>query len=187
MIQPSVNFHDQKILIVESHTRMRKLVCEMLHGFGVRHIREARNAHDAATCLHSEHFDALVIDLSLDDMDGAEFARSIRRNEKCRNQRIPILMTTAKTDKDSVMKLRNSGVHEVLAKPMAANDMYLRLYTMLAYPRPFVVSESYVGPGRRRSIDSKANSAAKPGRRTAFAAQKSSIRNHMPMNDIMFA
>ena len=45
---------------------------------------------------------------------------------------------------------RDAGVHEFLCKPISARALYLRLYSVIAHPRPFVKTTTYFGPDRRR-------------------------------------
>ena len=45
---------------------------------------------------------------------------------------------------------RNCGVHEVLRKPFAWQDLVSRLQNVLFKPRDWIEVASYVGPDRRR-------------------------------------
>jgi DNA-binding response OmpR family regulator len=38
----------------------------------------------------------------------------------------------------------------MLAKPIAPTELYKRIHAMLARPRPFIISNDYVGPMRDR-------------------------------------
>ena len=154
-----VDFSQLRILVVENHLLMRRLLRAMLQGFGVAHISEARNVPQAIEHIYSEPFDAVILDFFLGDMDGADFAWTVRHHEDCINRQVPILMITGMPDHHKVLKVRDAGINGMLAKPIAPKDLYQRLYTMLAYPRPFIITPDYVGPQRDTR---KANVKARP-------------------------
>ena len=54
------------------------------------------------------------------------------------------------SDKDRVREARDSGVNEFLTKPVSAKSLLARLITIIESPRPFIKTESYFGPDRRR-------------------------------------
>lgn len=150
MRRPFVDFSRLRILIVENHTLMRRLLHEMLHGFGVGEIREARNVPQAIDCIYCEPYDLVILDFFLGDMDGADFAWVVRHHEDCINRQVPILLVTGMPDHHKVLKVRDAGINGMMAKPIAPKDLYQRIYSLLAYPRPFIVTPGYVGPQRDR-------------------------------------
>ena len=54
-----------------------------------------------------------------------------------------------------VLEARDSGVNEILAKPISIKSLHSRLVSIIEQPRPFVKSKNYFGPCRRRSDDPK--------------------------------
>jgi len=148
MRQMAVDFSKLSVLIVENHALMRRLLQEMLRGFGVLHIALARNVPEGLKAIYAEHYDAVVLDFFLGDLDGADFARQVRHDETCRNRSVPILLITGQPDHHKVLKVRDAGINGMMAKPIAPKDLYWRLNVLLARPRPFVVSANYVGPMR---------------------------------------
>ena len=154
MTEPAVDFGKLRVLVVESHALMRRILGEMLRGFGVAYVRDARDVPEGLDCVYREDFDVIIVDLYLGRQDGADFATQVRRDAACRNREVPILLITGKPDHDKVMKVRNAGVHGLMAKPIASKDLYRRIEALLADPVPFVVTDEYVGPARvRRETD----------------------------------
>ena len=90
MIRASVDFSKQRLLVVENQALMRRLLMEMLRGFGVHMIREARDVPEAAEHLVRDRFDAVILDFFLGDMDGGDLTRNIRHNEQCPNRQVPM-------------------------------------------------------------------------------------------------
>lgn len=162
MYKSTINFSKLRILIVENHALMRRLLVEMLRGFGVQEIHQASHVPEAVEIVYGETLDVVILDFFLDDMDGADFAYKLRHDEKCLNREVPILLITGMPDHHKVLKVIDAGINGMLAKPIAPKDLYHRLHTMLANPKPFVISEDYVGPMRNRTRP------AAPARPTTF-------------------
>ncbi|MGI9385576.1 MAG: response regulator [Methyloligellaceae bacterium] len=150
MSEPTVDFSKLRVLVVENHALMRRLLGEMLRGFGVGYLRDARDVPEGLDCIYREHFDVVIVDFFLGEPDGADFATQVRRDKTCRNREVPILLITGVPDQHKVMKVRSAGVNGMLAKPIAPTDLYKRLHAVLADPQPFVVTDDYVGPARVR-------------------------------------
>ena len=187
MSSPTVDFSNLNILIVENHALMRRLVAEMLKGFGVRQIRQARDVPQAANYLFSESFDAMILDFFLGDLDGGDLTRKIRNSEKCPNRRVPILLITAEPEHHKVIKARDAGVNAMMAKPFAPKDLYARLHTLLAKPSQFVITKDYIGPSRSKMAENAP--AANPARRLLRGGNPITERPHVEpdsQEDLMF-
>ncbi len=137
-------------LLVENSPMMRSIISEMLRQFGVRSVVKVVNAEEAIKVTANQRFDFIILDFFLGSMDGGDFTRQLRMDESNRNRRIPILLVTAQPDHEKVLKSRDCGINEILAKPLSAKGLFTRLNAMLAQARPFIVSRDYTGPCRRR-------------------------------------
>ena len=137
-------------LIVENSLMMRNIIAEMLRQFGIRDVVKVTNAEEALKVTANQRFDFIILDFFLGSMDGGDFTRHLRVDESNRNRRIPILLVTAQPDHEKVLKSRDCGINEILAKPLSAKGLLIRLNAMLAQARPFIVSRDYIGPCRRR-------------------------------------
>jgi DNA-binding NtrC family response regulator len=63
-------------------------------------------------------------------------------------------MITGHTEMDRVTAARDAGVTEFLAKPISAKGLYQRIVSVVANPRPFIKTNNYFGPDRRRNNSS---------------------------------
>jgi two-component system chemotaxis response regulator CheY len=63
---------------------------------------------------------------------------------------VPIIMLTGHGDRDCVCEARDAGVNMFMAKPISAKAMYERLVWMINHPLPFIRTDDYFSPGRRR-------------------------------------
>ena len=71
-------------------------------------------------------------------------------------------------DHHKVLKVVDAGINSMLAKPIAAKDLYHRIYAMIATPKPFIITNDYVGPMRSR----KKPLISKRPRPAAFSVRK---------------
>jgi CheY-like chemotaxis protein len=69
--------------------------------------------------------DLVLLDLHMPGMDGMEFLRAIKSNQHL--ARIPVIMLSARMDRDSVEAARKLGVIDFLAKPVSAEKLISRL------------------------------------------------------------
>jgi CheY-like chemotaxis protein len=83
-------------------------------------------------------------------MDGIELVRALRRDERLRVRRMPIIMLTGKAEKADVETARDSGITEFAIKPYTSHALFERLEWLIEQPRPFLLTPEYVGPDRRR-------------------------------------
>jgi DNA-binding response OmpR family regulator len=88
---------------------------------------QAETGAEALEVTKREHFDAIVLDVGLPDMDGRELCRLMRRG----GVRAPILMLTgADTDADEILGL-DAGADDYITKPFRLNVLLARLRTQL--------------------------------------------------------
>jgi two-component system, chemotaxis family, chemotaxis protein CheY len=83
--------------------------------------------------------------------DGLELVRMIRQPGANANPYVPIIMLTGHSEKNRVLRARDAGITEFLAKPISATALYERILTLVANPRPFIRTKTYFGPDRRRT------------------------------------
>jgi PleD family two-component response regulator len=86
-------------------------------------------------------------------VDGVEFARMIRGLPDNVMSMVPIIMITGQLTLARINEARNAGVNEFVAKPITARAIVERLFQIIQHPRPFVRTDSYFGPDRRRKQD----------------------------------
>ena len=59
---------------------------------------------------------------------------------------------------------RDSGITEFLRKPFTAEALYKRIEAIVEKPRPFVLSDNFTGPDRRRKADKDFKGTDKRGK-----------------------
>ena len=142
-----------KILLVDDNHYMRVLLSEILRAIGVKDIIEANDGAEGLQMMRDNPVDIVMTDLSMQPLDGIDFVRLLRNSPDSPNKMAPVIMITGHSTLARVNEAREAGVSEFLAKPLTARGVIERLHQAVHHPRPFVRSDDYFGPDRRRRGD----------------------------------
>ena len=140
------------VMVADRDFRTASLVQRILFSFGFRNLDITTNGESALALLRARPYDIIITEWNMTPLDGVALIRAIRgaKDDKRIPRDIPIIMLTGRTDIESVSLARDAGVTEFLAKPFSAKTISNRIIQIIDNPRPFVESEDYVGPERRR-------------------------------------
>jgi CheY-like chemotaxis protein len=138
------------VLLVENSQHMRRIIRTILNSLGVKKIAEAEDAAAGLKLSQETDVDLIICSWHAEVIDGPEFVKMVRSDEASRNPFVPIIMLSAFTEKFRITKARDAGVNEFLAKPISPKSLYQRIATIIEKPRPFIRTDSYFGPCRRR-------------------------------------
>ena len=150
MSESHYNLEELNVLVLDDSPNMRALVVSILYALGVKNIVEAADVTRAFIELKHFPADIVVTDWHMEPLDGLDFVRMVRNNDDSPNPYVPIIMLTGHTELQRVIESRDAGINEFLAKPLSAKALYQRIVTIIENPRPFIRTENYFGPCRRR-------------------------------------
>jgi len=145
-----IRFDKLRVLIVDDNQHMRKLVVTILQAFGVLAIHEAGDGEHAWAELHEANPDIIFLDWQMAGMTGLDFVKLVRNSPKSPNPFVSIIMLTGHSHIDRVRLARDAGANEFLAKPVSVKAILSRMLSVIEHPRPFVRTDTYFGPCRRR-------------------------------------
>lgn len=116
-----------RILVVEDDKELNHTVCSYLNQNGYEAVGclSAGEAYDAM--YRGSLFDLIVSDIMMPDVDGFEFARTVREQD----QEIPILFMTARDDFASKQKGFKTGIDDYMVKPVDLDELLLRIGALL--------------------------------------------------------
>jgi len=106
-----------RILLAEDNLLNQKLVTTILDIRGHKTAVVA-NGREALESFEKEHFDLILMDIQMPEMDGLEATRQIREKEKSRNTRIPIVAITAHAMQRDKEQCIAAGMDAYLSKPI---------------------------------------------------------------------
>ena len=114
-----------RVLLIEDDSRLAAMVSEYLGEAGYR-VSVAAAGGAGLGLLEREPYDALVLDLSLPDIDGLEVCRRLRAKHD-----IPVLMLTARGDAADRIVGLELGADDYLPKPFEPRELLARLRAIL--------------------------------------------------------
>ena len=110
-----------RLLIVDDNRVNRILLARGLEGDGHK-VETAENGKQALEKLRSEHFDLVLLDIEMPEMNGYQVLETCLQDPELRD--IPIIMTSSLDELDSVVKCIELGAEDYLNKPV--NPILLR-------------------------------------------------------------
>ncbi len=114
---------DLRILVVEDHPRNQKVMQIMLEGLGANAVC-AGGGLEGVELRKSQHFDLVLMDMQMPDIDGLTATRMIRDYEHATGlSRTPIIMVTASTSSEHVARALEAGCDAHLAKPVVPETL----------------------------------------------------------------
>ena len=126
---------EKKILIAEDDTILAKLILKSLERAGFA-VKTAPNGVIALEMLAEEHFDALIADWLMPELDGLELITLIRKKIKP----APICFVITASDNDQAYeKAMFSGADGFLAKPISPVQLITILNESFAKIAPFEI------------------------------------------------
>jgi two-component system, OmpR family, alkaline phosphatase synthesis response regulator PhoP len=115
-----------RILLAEDEENIRELVKMNLELEGYE-VVTANNGKKAVQHFHEQHFDLIVLDVMMPEIDGFQVAEQIRLN----NLDVPIIMLTAKdSPQDRITGLKR-GADDYLTKPFQLEELLLRIQKLI--------------------------------------------------------
>jgi len=117
------------VLVVEDDQFVRSAL--------IRHLTEASHTvRSVGTALEAlrevahHHFDVVILDLGLPDLDGSEALKMLRGITD-----VPVIVATARDDESEAVRLLNAGADDYLTKPFSVEHLSARMAAVLRRAR----------------------------------------------------
>jgi DNA-binding response OmpR family regulator len=117
----------KRILMVDDDDDLREALADQLVMTEEFDVFEAANGADGLVKAKEQHYDLVILDVGLPDMDGRELCRLMRKQGvKC-----PVIMLTGHvTDSDQILGLE-SGANDYVSKPFKLPVLLARIRAQL--------------------------------------------------------
>lgn len=119
-----------KILLIEDEEKLARFV-ELELTYEGYEVTKAYNGRTGSELAQNEHFDLILLDIMLPELNGMEVLRRLRRTSS-----VPVIMLTARdsvTDKVAGLDL---GADDYITKPFAIEELLARIRTALRKSAP---------------------------------------------------
>jgi DNA-binding NtrC family response regulator len=117
-----------KILVVDDHPSNVKVLRVRLEAEG-HEVLEALNGIDALEIVTRQKPDLVLLDLMMPGMDGYEVCRRIK--EQKGTDFVPVIMVTARTETEAIVRGLEQGADEYITKPFEPLELMARVKSML--------------------------------------------------------
>ena len=120
-----------EVLVVDDSSMARKMISRTLNKMGIEKITEAPDGADAIPLIQGNHFDLIVTDFNMPEVDGHELLRFIR-NESNQSS-VPVLMVTTEGDASKLAAVQQDGVSAIVDKPFDVVEVKQLIESSLAF------------------------------------------------------
>ncbi|WP_200976435.1 hybrid sensor histidine kinase/response regulator transcription factor [Echinicola sp. 20G] len=116
-----------QIVVVEDNVELREFMVQSLeHKYQVTAVENGRKGWEY---IQKELPDMVVSDVMMPEMDGIEMTKLIKKD--IRTDHIPVLLLTARTSEDYMMKGLASGSMDYITKPFHLDMLLLKIHNIL--------------------------------------------------------
>ncbi len=153
----------KRVLVVDDEEIVRESYKLALTDAGYE-VRAVPNGREAIQACRNEHFDVMLADIRMPDMDGLEVSRVIAREFPD----VRVIVITGYPSPESAARARKLGVSDYLQKPVAPDRLSAATAAALARPVERVHDEGCVcGVGRQQLAQQSVRSPAATPQRVA--------------------
>lgn len=114
------------ILVVEDDIKLNQIMCTYLNDNGYM-AAGCLNPAEAYDLMYDHLFDLIISDIMMPQIDGFEFASTIRDM----NKTIPILFVSARDDLGAKQRGFRAGIDDYMVKPINMDELILRVGALL--------------------------------------------------------
>jgi two-component system cell cycle response regulator len=118
-----------KILTIDDSRIIRLIVAKAFESFDCA-VMEADNGNDGLAIASREKPDVILMDFGMRPMDGLEALRRLRADAALKTT--PVIMLTAMSDRDTVVRIARLGVRDYVIKPFKQDTLIERVSRVVA-------------------------------------------------------
>ena len=167
---------EKKILIVDDEDGIREILQFNLENAGVN-IECASSAEEALEILSNDHC-LILLDVMMSGMSGFQMAELLRKEK---NNQIPIIFLTAKTDQNDLLTGFSAGGDDYIPKPFSINEVIARVRAVLKRTERTVEKNDFIEAGAVR-IDVVKKSVFVDGQPVTFSKKEFEVLTLLASN-----
>ena len=118
---------EMRVLIVEDEQRLAENVARSLRESAGYAVDVSLDGEDGLYMAQSNPYDLLVLDLMLPKVDGLTLLKRLRAG----GRDTPVLVLTARDEKESIVALLNAGADDYVAKPFDLGELLARAKALI--------------------------------------------------------
>ncbi len=116
-----------KVLIIEDEPRLAENIARSLRESAGYAVDIAHDGQEGSFLAEDDSYDVVLLDLMLPKVDGVQILKNIRKM----GRGTPVLVVTARDDKESVVTLLNAGADDYVTKPFDLGELLARTKALI--------------------------------------------------------
>jgi len=114
------------VMVVDDDQDLAEMLGIVLNGVGIE-VDLVSRGDEAIDVFRNNPPDLVLLDIMLPGLDGIEVCKQIRKQ----SVRVPIVMLTAKSDTNDIVKGLEAGADDYMVKPFKPSELVARIRTRL--------------------------------------------------------
>ena len=110
------------ILLVEDDANLSAVLADYLHSKDYI-VEKSNNGAEAWDLIQIKHYDLVISDIMMPKMNGYELLKLIRQ----RYDKLPVVMLSAKTDRDDIIRAYDLGCDDYVTKPFSMDILICKI------------------------------------------------------------
>ena len=127
-----------RVLVAEDNLTNQEIALAILESAGI-FVEIAKNGKEAVEAVHRSHFDAVLMDIQMPEMDGYEATKIIRQDSRFTS--IPIIAMTAHAMKGDEEKCLEAGMDGYISKPINQERLFYIIWKSMGRQEPISAKE----------------------------------------------
>jgi two-component system sensor histidine kinase/response regulator len=134
------NRHRSRVLLAEDNAVNQTFALRLLEKRAYS-VTVAGNGREAVEAFESNHFDVVLMDIQMPEMDGFEATAAIRAKEKLTGRHVPIIAMTAHALKGYQERCTSAGMDAYISKPIRTSELFSTVESLLVNKTPIPPDE----------------------------------------------
>ena len=116
-----------RVLVVDDYELIRKIHIKNLHRLGITKIDQAENGQETIDLVEKNHYDLILLDWHMPEMNGLEALKIIREN----GNSTPIILCTDEKEIESIQLAEEIGATDYMTKPYTPSEFRSTISSVL--------------------------------------------------------
>lgn len=125
-------FSNVRVLVVDDHESMRRIIGTLLRAFGFTILLEANDGDEALRVIPNFEPDVIITDLKMPVLNGIDLVQALRADKTSRFCDTPVIMVTGHASETIIRTAIAAGINQFLAKPITPRSLAERLRRLAA-------------------------------------------------------
>jgi diguanylate cyclase (GGDEF)-like protein len=141
-----------KVLVVDDEEIVCELLAGMLEAYGYR-VQTETNGRNVIDLLWQEHFDVVLLDLVMPDINGLELLRQLKQSF----EELPVVVVTGYGSIENAVESMRAGASDFVTKPVTAAVLDIRVKRAIEYAQTkrLANTDGLTGLYNRRSFQER--------------------------------